>query len=99
MRINFDQLIEGWRNHLIPPERLKKAIKRISTRRMAICSICEFNSRNLKDYHSIRPDEHCTICGCTLIAKTKCISCCCPMGYWTAVVSEEEEKEIKNEEQ
>jgi len=94
MNIEFAHIYEGWRNHIIPPAHLKKAIKLVSRERMMICKGCEFNSRNKKDYHSVRIDEHCTDCGCTLSAKTKCLSCCCPMDYWTSVVSKEEEDRI-----
>jgi hypothetical protein len=88
--MNFKQVYEGWRNHLVPPKHLKKAIKIVSMERMSLCSACEFNSKNRKE-HFLRIDEHCTDCGCTLSAKTKCLSCCCTMGYWNAVLSQEEE--------
>lgn len=92
--MDVTQIIEGWRNELIPPAHLKKAIKQASRERMSVCNVCEFNSKNKKGYHSLRIDEHCTDCGCTLSAKTKCLSCCCPLDYWTAIVSHEEEEKI-----
>lgn len=94
--LNFSEVWEGWHNHLFPPEKLKKAIKRVSHNRMLICKVCEFNSKNIKE-RTLRIDEHCTICSCTLSAKTKCLSCCCPMNYWTSIISQEQEEEIKNE--
>lgn len=95
MKINLADIWEGWRNNLIPPERLKKEIERVSRSRRYICNQCEHNSK----YHSTwRPDIHCVVCGCTLSAKTKCLSCDCPLPSprWTSVLSEEQEDEINN---
>ena len=97
MKINFLQIYEGWRNHLIPPAHLKKAIKQVSHERLLICRTCEFNSRNVKNTWIIRKDEHCTICMCTLSAKTKCLSCDCPKEYWNALLTLEQEILIDNE--
>jgi len=44
----------------------------------------------------MRPDNHCTDCGCTLAAKTKCLSCECPKGKWKAIVDDDQEEQIKN---
>jgi hypothetical protein len=68
--------------------------------RMAICLQCPHHSDNAKKdgYTSVRPDAHCTNCGCTLAAKTKCLSCECPLKKWEAVVkSQEEEYKLKND--
>ncbi len=43
----------------------------------------------------MRPDAHCTKCGCTLSAKTKCLSCACPLNKWAAIVSQEDEEQMK----
>jgi hypothetical protein len=99
MSLNFSEVFEGWRNKLFPPAHLKEAIEKVSQERMSICSGCKYNSKNKKNYKTIRIDEHCTVCQCTLSAKTKCLSCCCPKGYWTSVISQEQENEIKNGEQ
>jgi hypothetical protein len=47
-------------------------------------------------YHKtpLRPDAHCTHCGCTLSAKTKCLSCSCPINMWEALMTLEEEQEM-----
>jgi len=75
-------LIEGWKNHLLPNEVEAKIIEQVSKERMSICDSCSYHSKNHK---TIRPDAHCTHCGCTLIAKTKCLSCECPLEdpSWT----------------
>jgi hypothetical protein len=68
--------------------------------RMAVCLQCEHHSDNAKKngYTSVRPDAHCTNCGCTLAAKTKCLSCECPLKKWMGVVkTQEEEQKLKND--
>lgn len=77
--MNINQVIEGWRNHLLPEERKKAFIEIVSEERIKICEICDKHSKN---HTSIRPDAHCTECGCTLSAKTKCLTCECPLKKW-----------------
>jgi len=88
------EIIEGWRNELIPPEKLKALIQKESNIRLAICRGCDENSDNKKKtgWTTLRMDEHCTNCGCTLSAKTKCLSCDCPLKKWLAVSTKEEEQ-------
>lgn len=87
------QIYEGWKNHLIPSKNLKDIIKNVSEERLEICNACDSHSKN---YKKNRPDDHCTKCGCTLLAKTKCLSCNCPINKWTAVLTSDQEEEIKN---
>lgn len=90
--------MEGWRNKLIPPSHLKSLIDEIGKERTSICSDCPYNSavrHKTLGYSTIRPDEHCTICGCTLSAKTKCLSCNCPIDKWHSVSTPEQEEELK----
>jgi uncharacterized Zn finger protein (UPF0148 family) len=61
---------------------------------MEICKDCPSNS---KFHKTLRPDEHCVICGCTLSAKTACLSCACPLCKWDHVMSSKQEEEIKKE--
>ena len=79
--MSLSQIYEGWKNHLLPEERTKAFIEHVSEERNNICEGCEFHSKNHK---SIRPDAHCTNCGCTLSAKTKCLTCECPLKKWVA---------------
>ena len=91
------QIYEGWKNKLVPSKLLKKQIEEVSQERMDICNRCAFNSENRKlnkNYSTVRPDVHCTSCGCTLSAKTACLSCRCPKNFWMEVLSEEQENEI-----
>lgn len=89
MKIN--QVIEGWRNNMFPPKRIKTLIAETSAERMAICEACKHHSKN---YKNVRPDAHCIKCGCTLSAKTKCLSCACPLDKWVALVTTTQEEEI-----
>ena len=81
----------------MPPKELKNVIKKTSEERLAICNACDYHSNNRKNYKTIRPDEHCTKCGCTLSAKTKCLSCSCPLDKWVALVTPDQEEEMQND--
>ena len=98
MKLSSSQIYEGWKNNLFPAKEIKEKIATIGAQRMEICRSCNYNSevRKVKLKEKIlRPDEHCTHCGCTLAAKTKCLSCECPIKRWTAVLSEEKDFDEK----
>jgi hypothetical protein len=95
MKINFSQIYEGWKNNLFPAENMRAYIKQVSDERMAICEGCDLISTKHK---TIRPDVHCTDCGCMLAAKTKCLSCACPLNKWIAVMANQEEEEALKKE-
>ena len=80
--MSLNQVIEGWKNHLLPEERTRAFIEHVSSTRLATCNECEEHSSNKKEYKSLRLDAHCTNCGCTLAAKTKCLTCECPLKKW-----------------
>jgi hypothetical protein len=79
--MSLGQIYEGWKNHLLPQEKEKAFIKHVSNERLATCETCEHHSKN---HTSVRPDAHCVECGCTLSAKTKCLTCECPFKKWVA---------------
>ena len=89
--MNLSQIYEGWRNNLLPPAKMKALIKQTSEQRLSICNNCPYHSKNHK---TARPDAHCTNCGCTLAAKTKCLSCSCPISKWKEVLTKDQEDEI-----
>ena len=91
MKINFSQIYEGWKNNLFPADDMKEHIRSVSKERMAICDACEWCSEN-KPKKPRRFDKHCTNCGCVLSAKTKCLSCSCPVGKWEAVMDSQDEE-------
>lgn len=79
--MSLKKMYEGWKNHLLPEERQKAFIEHVSVERLAICDDCDQHSKN---HLSVRIDAHCTNCGCTLSAKTKCLTCECPLKKWIA---------------
>lgn len=84
----LSEIMEGWGNKVIPPSELKDVIEQASAERMEICNNCEHHSKNHKD--TMRLDAHCRKCGCTLSAKTRCLSCSCPIKKWTSIDVKEE---------
>jgi hypothetical protein len=93
MKIDFKGLLEGAWNSVF----VKDSIEKVHHERIEICRKCPFNSIIMKEengYKSYRPDFHCTICGCNLDMKTRCMACECPTHKWEALVTEEQEKEI-----
>ena len=98
--MDFAQIYEGWKNKLIPSENMKELITNVSKARLEICSTCSFQSEVRKregKYKSVRPDVHCTNCGCTLSAKTACLSCNCPINLWEAIATDDQQEHIENE--
>lgn len=97
--INFSQIYEGWKNRIVPPAHMKDVIELTSRDRTQICLGCEHHSENRKKngYKTMRPDHHCTNCGCTLAAKTRCLSCKCPLDKWLPLLDQEEEYKLKKE--
>jgi hypothetical protein len=92
--MKLSEIYEGWKNHLSPSKYLKEKIAEVSAKRLEICRSCPFHS----SFHTTgRPDEHCTDCGCTLLPKTKCLSCSCPQNKWGAEISAEEQNDINYE--
>jgi len=89
------QIYEGWRNNLLPPKELKDTIAKVGEERLEICKACNYHSKNRKDYKTVRPDDHCTNCGCTLAAKTKCLSCSCPINKWGPLITQQQEEEMR----
>lgn len=91
-KLNWAQIFEGWKNHLIPTSEIKEKIDETSDSRMLICRGCQWNSK-VAGKSGI---ERCLDCGCPLVAKTKCLSCYCELDppKWGAVITEEEEEEI-----
>jgi hypothetical protein len=87
----------------MPPEKLKELIKETSEYRLAICKDCEESSMFKVEHHvsfpsSWRKDEHCTVCLCPLLQKTKALHSSCPMNppKWERVVSDSESIQINN---
>lgn len=98
MKLNFKEILEGWRNDLVPPKDMKEFIEKVSEERLEICSGCPLQSENARKagtYRGFRFDLHCTSCGCPLKKKTKSLSSECPMKKWLAIATDEERFEIE----
>lgn len=97
--LNISQIYEGWKNKLIPAADMKEQIEAVSAERMEVCKGCPHYSENKKKqgFKIIRPDVHCVSCGCTLSAKTRCLSCSCPKNLWKAIMTDEQYDEIREE--
>ncbi len=96
--MSLSEIYEGWKNNLTPEKYLSEQIVSISAQRLAVCRACPLNSIHAGPVNPLRFDEHCTKCHCTLAAKTKCLSCSCPISKWEAVITPEEEEKIENHE-
>lgn len=88
--MKLQEIYDGWKNALIPEDRLKPHIARVAASRMHICNTCEWDSHK---HETLRPDRHCTQCGCPLKAKTRSLTTACPVGKWGAAVKDEENGE------
>src|ERR1700749_1311749 len=94
MKLDLKGLMEGTMNLI----RARKEVELASQQRLNVCKGCSHNSDHQKKflgYKSFRPDYHCTICGCNLELKTRCMSCECPIKKWHPLLSEEEERELE----
>lgn len=99
MKIDWSNIIEGWRNQLIPPHKLKKLILKTAEERRLICDECEWNTKKIHQHKNRSFIDRCTDCGCPLIAKTKCLCCSCELEFpkWEAVLTEKQEEEFDYE--
>lgn len=86
----LNQIKEGWMNHLFPPKEIKELIEQTSEERLTICKTCEHYKEN-------GVYKHCGKCGCAFPAKTKCLSCNCPEGKWSAILEREIEDSLKKQ--
>lgn len=89
--MEFNKILEGWRNHLFPPQEIKDFVHKISEERLAICKTCPNNSTPDR----IKMFSFCKNCGCPLIQKSKSLSSECPVKNWLAIATPEEQEEIR----
>ena len=95
LKINVGEIYEGWKNKLLPDADMVEQIDLVGAERLAICDACPNHSNKHK---TVRPDAHCVSCGCTLSAKTKCLSCKCPIDKWGAVLNDQQQDLIEEHE-
>jgi nucleoid DNA-binding protein len=93
MRIDIKGIMEGIWNSVF----VKQTVEEIAKQRTVICKGCSLNSDHQKKYNNyktLRPDFHCTDCGCDLHLKTRALSQSCPKGKWLAQITQEQEYEL-----
>jgi len=94
---NKKHIFEGIKNNIFK----KEHIEVIAAERMAICE-----SNKCKSYDS--SGEGCIVsgthpccdernggCGCSLMLATRALNKACPKGYWKAILTDDENEEIK----
>lgn len=81
----ISEIVEGYSNWILETEEIKK----VSEERLNICLVCSFRNDYEESKDKINLTSYCTVCGCELKAKTKCLSCKCPEPYnkWEAYES------------
>jgi hypothetical protein len=84
MKVDWNGLVEGIRNRVLPPEELKELIESTREERLAICRECEWFGV-----------YKCNKCGCNLQLKTSCLSCNCPVGKWIQKITRDDDKLVK----
>lgn len=82
------EIVEGWKNDLIPASHLKEVIEEMGNERLAICRECPHDSVN-KGISKLVRGEYCTVCGCPLAKKTKSPTSQCPLNppKWESYMS------------
>ena len=90
---NLDQIFEGIKNNVIK----KEHVEQIADIRWADCSVCEHLDTDGKDCAVNGTQPCCSKCGCSMGLKIRALSSSCPIGKWKAVVTKEQEKNLKRE--
>lgn len=85
-----NKILEGIKNNVFKSEH----VEQVANHRKAICDDCDYIDRDGKDCAVIGTQPCCSQCGCSLKLKTRSLSSSCPMGYWPAIVSQDEEDQI-----
>lgn len=92
----LQEMYNGWKNLVVPEEELKPYIEKVAKGRLDICNKCPHHSKNVAQPSlstQIRFDDHCTLCGCTLSAKTRSLLSECPdvPKRWGAAIIDNEQ--------
>ena len=79
MSSKLQEMYDGWKNYLVPDEEMEPYIDSVAKYRESKCSVCLHASENVKSLKTaLRPDKHCTLCGCTRAAKNRSLTSVCP---------------------
>ncbi len=83
-KINIGHILEGIARATLTKT---EAVSRVAAARKETCDRCPQNSeaRKLGGHTTLRPDYHCTACGCNIRFKTHSMRAACPAEHWPAV--------------
>jgi hypothetical protein len=91
---NKGQILEGITNSIFK----KEDVEEIAQHRMQICNECELLDVQGEGCMVLGTEPCCNEkkggCGCSLSLKTRALSSECPLGKWTAELTEEEEEKL-----
>lgn len=90
---NRNKILEGIKNSVFKTEHVEE----VAAERMNICNSCpEIDNEGSK---CMVPGTQpcCGVCGCKLAFKIRSLSSACDLGKWDAVMSQEEEDELRKD--
>jgi len=89
---NRKQILEGIKNKVFKNEHVEAVAKE---RWEQHCVRCESLDREGKKCTVPKTQPCCGECGCSLGLKVRSLSSSCPLNKWTALLTNEEEDELK----
>jgi len=84
---NRNQILEGITNAVLRDE----YVESVSRVRMKMCKVCPSKGTKCAVPGTA---PCCDECGCSLAFKTRSLSTECPLGKWSAVMTEDEENKL-----
>lgn len=87
---NVKSILEGVKNNIFKKEHVEAE----AALRYAICKQCPLLDK--EGHFCLMPGTEpcCGDCGCSLALKTRSLSSSCPVGKWSALMTEEEEEAL-----
>lgn len=87
---HLDKVYEGVKNSIWKDE----FVEEIANDRYSKCTNCAM--LDIKGLHCAMPKTQpcCASCGCSLAFKVRSLSSSCPLGTWTAVMTQDEEDNL-----
>lgn len=88
---NRKKILEGIKNRVFK----KEAVEAIAEERNEICKKCDFYDPEGHNCYIPGTQPCCGECGCSLALKTRSLASGCGMGYWNAVLTDEEDCDLE----
>jgi len=89
---NKKQIMEGLLNNIVKQD----SVEIIAKARWGICQDCESVDIDGSECAIPGTQPCCKECGCSLSLKLRSLSSDCPKGYWSSVLTIEEENKLMN---